>query len=377
MATLATSNVSELNQDPHFHATLEDQYRQRHIANDYYRTDFEAGLKQGRQYKVQDELVVESKEITGHEQVVYKERGASEQTFTITKAQGVQEKIFNFDAVASEFDVAKTILSNGVYQMHNKIDKYLFQKLYDNAQNIQTAIDLTALSTNAAKGNAIYSALMDATAFLDFTDVGQDKKAAFGRMTKRYLKDADKLTDSTTISQADMRAGVLGMCDGIRIDNTNNIYQGSSTYTVYNKGGSAVGDRTLTVDNNGSGNITKPEAGDTFTNVVTGVEETYTILTVKEVTKNEEYVITIDKPLGTLIADDASMTVTGFHTDYIPVVYGAPGQAVIQQDPQFEVLPDPDYRAKLLRGDAIYDAFLSTEGARRVSIIPVIFRTVA
>ena len=377
MATLATSIISELNQDPQFHAEMEMQYREQNIANDYYRTDFEADLEYGRQIKVSDELVAESKEITGQEAITYKKHAATEQTFNVTKAQGIQEEIFDFDQVASRYDAVRTLLSNGRFQMMNNVDKYLFQKLYDNSHNIASEIDLTALSTNAAKGNAIYDALMDANSVLDFSSNGGMRKAAFGRFTKRYLKDADKLTDATMISQADMRAGVLGMCDGVRIDNTNNLYQGSTSFDVTVKGAVAAGLKTVTVDNGGSGTINAPLAGDTFTNSIGGADETITINSVKTVTAGEEYILYLNKPLGTGLSDDATLAITGYDTDYIPVVEGAPGKSVVQLNPQFETMPNPDYRSTLLRGQTIYDAFLSNEGARRVSVIPVKFRSIS
>lgn len=374
---IATSIISEYNQDPQFYDSLEMQYRKKHVGADYFNTMFEAGLKKGRQMKVTNEMQLNPSSTDGHTSITYSQNAASEQTFTVEEAVHTHQLLFDVDEIASQFDVQSVVRSNGLYKMYDYIDKKGFESMNASAFAVQGALDLTALSTDEAKGDAIFGRIMDANATLDNADTGEQRKACLGVYTKRYLKDADKLTHATAMADSRIISGTLGFTDGVRVDHSLNLYKGSTSFDVTIKGAVAVGDTTITVDNGGTGTINAPQIGDQFTNNINGVATTFTILNVKTVTATVEYQLLLDQPIGTIIADNATLAITGYHTDYVPIVMGAPGQAVVQKDPTFEMLRSPDYHGSLFRSLSVFDHFLSAEAGRKVVMVPIKYRTIS
>ena len=376
---IATSNFVTYNQDPKFFDELEMIFRQGQNSLDYYRGDYQAKLRKGSVIDVSDELQMHVADQDGHSNVVYGQHTATEQSFTVQQGQEVAERVFDSDNIRSEFAPKEIVTSNGLHKLNEKMDTYRYQKLFDNARNILATVDLTTFTTNSAKGNAIEQALLDANETLDFTAKGNgtlDRKASFGRTTRRFLKDADKFTDATTESQNRIISGRIGMIDGTNLLRSNNLFANTTSFNVSAKENVTTGLKEFTVDNNGSGTINPPRPGDTFSNTINAVAETFTILTVKQVTLNVEYDITVDKVIGTQINDNATIAIAGRDIEYVPVAEGSPGQSVIQKDARFEFLRDIDTHSWLIRAFIMHDAFLSREMSRRLVIVPIKFRSI-
>lgn len=375
---IATSNIAKYEQNPKFYDSLEMQYREKRASSDYYGTKFEAGLKKGDTIKLDDSLRLGVTSQTGHSAVTYATDTPAEQSFTVSQFREVGQRMFDVDADRSVFDIVSQVENEGNFALYDNIDNYAFQKLKENAQMVSASVDLTAAADNAAAGNLMYDALMDTTETLDAVHNDMEsRKTCLGRNTRRFLREASRLTHATDAADKRIYSGTLSYTEGMRLDMSNNIYQDGTSFNVTVKGLTAVGSKQVTVDNAGTGTINAPKIGDTIVNVVDGVSRTMKVITVKTVTTGVEYTITLDQVLGTALADNATLAITGYHTDYVPVMQGTVGQAVIQKDPSFQLFNDPVYHAKLFRGKAVFDHFLTTEGSRRLVVVPFKHRTIA
>ena len=86
----------------------------------------------------------------------------------------------------------------------------------------------------------------------------------------------------------------------------------------------------------------------------------------------------VDRPIDTQIADNATIAIAGRDVAYNIITQGATGAMVVQQNPQFEELRDPDYNATLVRSmPVMFDCFQPVESGRRTVVIPMKYRTIS
>lgn len=375
---LAASNIANLNMDPKFHQDLQVQFIADNKSAKFYNTKFQADLVNGSQVKLINDPIPFVESTTGHDAITYGTSNGYQETFTVTEGLRVNERVFDTDNKQAAFDVKKRYAYNGLRVIQREMDKTAFSKLKSNSFVTLTTIDVSSGATEA-NGNLIYQGFLDANAVLDnqgFQTVEESmgrRIAAMHPEVTAIFKRSSNFTLATTEGDARYTTGKINTLDGVELDSTINLYADTTSFNVSAKGAVAVGDVILTVDNNGAGTINAPKAGDTFTNN----SKTHTILNVNKVAA-QEYTILVDRPIGAIIADNATIAIAGRHTVYLPVSQGMAGAAVVQQNPQFEELRDIDYNATLVRSmPVMFDYFLPNEASRRVVHIPVKYRTIA
>lgn len=370
--SLTASVVSETLQDPKFFSEMEIQHREQLVSMDFANTRFQANLSKGSILKLTDEIQVEATDTNMTDSLTYPDLDSSEQTFTVDNASKVLFAVNDSDDVQSVFDNAEKAKSNGIFRIGRRTDEFNFLSLKNRGNLELPAIDLTALSTNSAKGNAVYAAIQDANELIDAGGFNRsNRRAGLSPEIKRFLMDADKLQLSTNDAETRNQNGRVGMIDSTGLNESINLSGDTQDFVVKAKGAITVGEKKFTIDNDGTGTIFPPTIGDTFTN--NGV--IFKILTVKEVSTNVEYVITVDKPIQSQIADNASITLTGKETINVPLVEGLPGDGVTQKNPVFTAIPDPDRFRTLFRAFIIHDMFVTLEKSRQLVHIPFRIRT--
>lgn len=377
--TLASSNIANLNKDPKFHQDLQVQFIADNKSAKFYNTMFQADLTNGSQVKLINEPIPFVEATTGHDAITYGTSGGYQETFTVTEGLRVNERVFDTDGVQAAFNVKQKYAQNGLRVINREMDKTAFSKLKSNSFVTLPTIDVSS-GASEANGNLIYQGFLDANAALDAQGF-QTTMSDFGRRitamdpnVAAVFKRSSNFTLATTEGDRRYTTGMINTLDGVEIDSTINLYADTTSFDVTAKGAVAVGAVTFTVDNGGSGTINAPKIGDTFTNN----SKTYTILAVNEVAAGVEYTVMVDRPIGATIADNATVSILGRHTIYLPVSQGMAGAGVVQQNPQFEELRDIDFNATLVRSlPVMFDYFLPNEGKRRVVHVPVKYRAIA
>lgn len=377
--SLATSNISALNKDPKFHQDAEVQFFADNKSAMFYNTRFQADLANGSVVKLINEPIPFVEDTTGHDAITYGTANGHQETFTITEGKRVNERVFDMDGKQAAFDVKKQYVKNGLRAINRELDKLAFSKLKSNSFVQLAEVDVTSGLTTA-NGDLIMDAISEANSVLDSQGF-QTVEAEYGRRqialdaeVRRFVKKSSNFTLATEEGDKRITSGNIQTYDGVQINNTINLYADTTSFDTTAKGAVAVGDIRFTVDNGGAGTINAPKIGDTISNG----GKTFTILNVNEVTVDVEYDIQVDRPIDTAIADDATVAILGRHTVYIPLAQGQAGAGVIQQNPQFEELRDPDYNATLVRSLPVCgDYFLPVEASRRVVHIPVKYRTIS
>jgi hypothetical protein len=379
---LATSNINVLNQDPKFYQDQEMQFFQANKATRHYNTRFQNDLTNGSIVKLTHEAIPFVEATTGHDAVSYGNTNAYEETFTVTEGRRVSERVFDTDNKQASFDVKTNYVKNGLRCLYREMDQVAYQKMATDAFNILPELDLTALANDTARGNAAYTSFFEAGQILNaggFEVEGAGDQygrrvASFAPEIDFFMKFADNYVLATEEGESRLRTGKIRMLDSVDYGTAVNVYAGTTSFDVTAKGVIAVGVRTLTVDNGGSGTINKPAIGDTFVND----GKTFTIQGVKQVTANVEYEVTVDRPIEAQIADDATISIAGRDTAYNIITQGATGAMVVQKNPQFEEMRDPDYNATLVRSmPVMFDCFQPIEAGRRTVVLPIKYRTIS
>lgn len=377
---LAVSTVAEYRQDPKFMQELEMRTREELVGANVYNTMFDPALEKGRQITVNREAFFDSTSTDAVSSITYQSINSDgDQTFTIDDAVELPVRVFDVDKIQSVQDLHNLVMDSGMFSIKKYLDEKAFSKLQANGALSTSLVDLTAISGSAAKGNALYDRIMEANQSFDSIGLPQTGRQIIqSPQFFRYIKDADKLTSA--VDPAYLNTVVNGRTpyaiDGVlNLAQSINLKKDTTNYNVSAKGNIVVGSigySTVIVDNNGSGTIIPPQAGDTFTNN----SKTFTIRGVKEITANVEYQLYLNRPIETQINDNATITITGNHTVYVPVMHGKAGTAVIQSRPDFEAMRDPDYHATLLRTLVVFDYFLTRESTTKVVHVPVKYRTI-
>lgn len=381
---LATSNINVLNQDPKFHQDQEVQFFAENKATRHYNTRFQNDLSHGSQVKLTHEIIPFVEDTTGHDSITYGNTNAFEESFSVTEGKRVNERVFDTDGKQASFDAKKNIAKNGLRVLYREMDKTAYEKMGTNSFNILPTLDLVggSYSTDVAKGNAIYAKFFEAGQVLNaggFEVEGAGDQygrrvASFDTNIDYYMKFADNYVLATAEGESRLRTGKIRTLDSVDYGTSVNVYAATTNFNVNAKGAIAVGDRTFTVDNNGAGTINPPKIGDTFTND----SKTFTILAVAEVTVNVEYNVMVDRPISAAIADNATIAIAGRHTAYNVITQGASGAMVVQKNPQFEELRDPNYNATLVRSmPVMFDCWQPVEGDRRTVVAPIKYRTIS
>lgn len=128
-----------------------------------------------------------------------------------------QDKSFTF--MLDKMDVEETgevlAVSSALARQNREVvipmyDKYIYQKLYDNAGTISKPATLT--------DKVIYDCILDATTALDNAMVPESERVLLiSPEYYRYLKKSDEIAMSTDVGQ-DMRLkGVVGYIDGVQV----------------------------------------------------------------------------------------------------------------------------------------------------------------
>lgn len=371
---ITSSIVPEVLQDPKFFAEMEIQHRERLVSMDLCETRFMANLAKGSQIKVTDEILIEATDTNLTDTLTYPQLDSSEQTFTVDNASKVLFQIRDIDDIRSVFNLAEVAKSNAIMAIGRRTDDFNFQQLQARGNLELPSIDLTAISTNAEKGNEVYAAVQDANELIDSGGfLRENRRVVFDPKIMRFLMDADKLQLSTDAAEVRNTNGRVGRLDTTNVNESIRLTGTDKTFATNAKGAIAVGARSFTVDNNGSGTIFIPEIGDTFTN--NSVE--FVLQTVTEVTKDVEYSVTCDRAIQTAIADNATINITGKETIFVPLVEGRPGDCVIQKNPTFTDIVAEDSFATKFRAFIVHDMFVTLERSRRLVHIPFKVRTIS
>jgi len=370
--TLATSNVSEFNNDPKFHQDLEVQFIAENKSAFYFGSRFESDLRKGSKVRLNHELQPFVNDRTGHDNNSYGSAKAYQEEFEVTQGRSVDERVFDIDEMRSEYDIRGQIVKNGMRRIHQNVDRYNFQKLKELAFNVRASVDLTGAADDEARGDLVYAEFQGAGKVLNASGFDMaGRQVAMAPEIYEFLTQGTKVNLSTEQADRRIMSGMYESLSGFVIDKTINLYKDGTAFDVAAKGAIAIGDQTFTVD---GVSINAPEIGDTFVNN----SKTFTILSVNEVTAATEYDVKVDRPLETAIADNATIEITGYHTVYVPFTKGTVGESVMQQNPQFEELRDTANNATLVRSAVVaFDAFVPEEPARRLVVTPFVYRTIS
>lgn len=372
--------VADYRRDPHRQLAVERKFRIMDTSLEFANAEFQQVGRKGQTVEVENEPFVKVAGYDGYAASTAQNLLSSKQQFTIDEAAKWDVRLYDVDEIQTEDDLNNLVLNSATYQAARYMTGIRFAAIKAASPLQLSEIDISNATTPGtpdprlqAHGDLVFNALDEATEALrsqGMPDV--DLKAALPSLCVSALRYSQYIQNSTEGANSVNQKGMVGALNNTRLFSSIDTPKTNVNYTAVVNGAVAVGDHVITVDGVVDGAVTPiavtPLVGDTFTNA----SETYTVVAVTATTTSGEFQLFLDRPVEDIIADNASLTVSGYTHQHIIFASGKPLSSVVQSNFTLKVNEsEEDTFSARLKGMTLFDNFMTTEQRRRCVIVPV------